>query len=102
MTAVQAAVVAFGSNLCSRLAGHIKVQGAFYVLLATLAAAVYYDYSTLWYCTGFALLTGAAPQLLCTTLDPARCIAPTSVVGTSPRAPAATATALPSIGSVHN
>lgn len=58
MTAVQASVVAFGSNLCSRIAGHINIKGAFYVLLATLALAVYNNYATLWYCSGFALLTG--------------------------------------------
>lgn len=64
MSAVQASVVAFGSNLCSRLAGHINIQGAFYALLATLVAAVYYDHSTIWYCAAFALLTGAPPLLL--------------------------------------
>lgn len=58
LSAVPAAVVAFGSALCNDLAGFINIQGAFYGLLLSLLVAVYYSYATAWFVIAFALLTG--------------------------------------------
>jgi hypothetical protein len=59
LSAVPAAVVAFGSALCGEIAGYFNIQGAYYALLLSLAISVYYSYATAWFVSAFALLTGA-------------------------------------------
>jgi hypothetical protein len=56
-------VVAFGTKLCSDLATFGSITGAFYGLLASLAAAVYFSKAVVWFCGGWALLYGTPPRL---------------------------------------
>jgi hypothetical protein len=59
LSAVQASVVAFGSALCGEVSKLIDIQGVYYALLASLAVAVYYSHATAWFCSAYALLSGA-------------------------------------------
>lgn len=58
LPAVPAAVVAFGTKLCSDLAGFMSINGAFYGFLASLAASVYFSKAAVWFCCGWAALYG--------------------------------------------
>jgi hypothetical protein len=64
LPAVPAAVVAFGTKLCKDLASYVNISGAFYGLLATLAAAVYASKAVVWFCGAWALLYGGHPLLI--------------------------------------
>ena len=58
-----AAVAAFGTKLCGSLASLLNFDGAYYVVLATLAGAVYTNYSAIWMSAALLVVYGA----------PARC-----------------------------
>jgi hypothetical protein len=63
MALVPAAIVAFGTDACNKLAGRFEVDGAYYILLATLAAAVYYNYGAVWFCAAYVANSGARRPL---------------------------------------
>jgi hypothetical protein len=61
LTMLPAAVAAAGVALCRRASGLVSQSGVFYVAVASMVAAVYYDYATVWFCCAYALVQGVTP-----------------------------------------
>jgi hypothetical protein len=57
-----AAIAAFGTILCKALESVLNIRGSYYALLATLAAAVYYNIGALWVCAALFITYGALFQ----------------------------------------
>jgi hypothetical protein len=60
MSITPAAVAAYGTILCESLAGVFSFQGSYYAVLATLAAAVYYNLGGVWVTCALLISQGAS------------------------------------------
>lgn len=53
-----AAIASFGTILCKAVESVVNVKGAYYFLLASLAASIYYEVGALWVCTALLVTYG--------------------------------------------